>query len=118
VILSVVLRLRSADRTSVLHAMGEYARKRNGKQPMDMPSAGSFFKRPEGAYAGRLIEAAGLKGFSVGGAQVSEKHAGFIVNTGGATATDILALAEQVKSRVQQQSGFLLEPEPRVIGED
>jgi UDP-N-acetylmuramate dehydrogenase len=116
VILSVTLRLRPGDREEILRAMNTYARKRNDKQPMNLPSAGSFFKRPEGAYAGKLIEDAGLKGYSVGGAQISEKHAGFIVNTGGATASDILTLAEEVKRRVREYSGFVLEPEPRIIG--
>ncbi|MDR1953491.1 MAG: UDP-N-acetylmuramate dehydrogenase [Clostridiales Family XIII bacterium] len=116
VILSVTLRLRPGNREDILRAMNAYARKRNDKQPMNLPSAGSFFKRPEGAYAGKLIEDAGLKGYSVGGARISEKHAGFIVNTGGATASDILALAEDVKRRVQAYSGFVLEPEPRIIG--
>jgi UDP-N-acetylmuramate dehydrogenase len=85
---------------------------------MDMPSAGSFFKRPPGAYAGELIERAGLKGAGVGGAQVSEKHAGFIVNTGNATAADVLALMAKVREAVREDSGYVLEPEPRIIGED
>ena len=81
-----------------------------------MPSAGSAFKRPYGHYTGALIEAAGLKGFSVGGAQVSEKHAGFIVNTGSATARDVYELVEEVQRRVFRDSGVLLEPEIRFIG--
>ncbi|MDR0357124.1 MAG: UDP-N-acetylmuramate dehydrogenase [Clostridiales Family XIII bacterium] len=118
VILSAVLRLRKGDRTAILRATEEYARERNRKQPMEFPSAGSFFKRPAGAYAGKLIEDAGLKGLTVGGARVSEKHAGFIVNIGGATAADILALAGEVKRRVSERDGFDLEPEPRIIGEN
>jgi UDP-N-acetylmuramate dehydrogenase len=118
VILSVVLCLRPGDKETILRAMDGYARGRNEKQPMELPSAGSFFKRPKGAYAAKLIEEAGLKGLSVGGARVSEKHAGFIVNTGGATARDILALADEVKRRVREQCGFLLEPEPRVSGDE
>jgi UDP-N-acetylmuramate dehydrogenase len=118
VILSVTLRLHPGDKDGILREMNAYTGKRNDKQPMELPSAGSFFKRPKGTYAGRLIEEAGLMGLTVGGAQVSEKHAGFIVNIGGATAKDILALAEAVKRRVQERSGFVLEPEPRIIGED
>jgi UDP-N-acetylmuramate dehydrogenase len=119
VILSVTLRLRSGgDRATIVRAIEAYARRRNEKQPMELPSAGSFFKRPEGDYAGRLIEAAGLKGFSVGGAKISEKHAGFLVNAGGAAAKDILALADEAQRRVRDLSGVLLEPEPRIIGEE
>jgi UDP-N-acetylmuramate dehydrogenase len=118
VILSVVLRLRPGDRAAIRRASEEYARRRNDRQPMDVPSAGSFFKRPKDAFAGGLIEEAGLKGLSVGGAKVSEKHAGFIVNAGGATARDILSLADEVKWRVRERSGILLEEEPRIIGED
>ena len=89
---------------------------RKEKQPLDKPSAGSTFRRPEGHYAGALIEAAGLKGFSVGGAQVSEKHAGFVINTGGATCEDVLALMAEVQRRVKEISGVMLEPEVRIIG--
>jgi UDP-N-acetylmuramate dehydrogenase len=84
---------------------------------MDMPSAGSFFKRPGDAYAGALIEEAGLKGSSCGGAQVSEKHAGFIVNTGGAKAADVISLMGTVQDSVRRNSGYDLKPEPRIIGE-
>ena len=82
------------------------------------PSAGSVFKRPEGHFAGALIEEAGLKGLTIGGAQVSEKHAGFIVNLGGATAADILALIQRVQDEVERRSGVRLEPEVRILGED
>jgi len=116
IILSAVLQLKPGTKVDIESRMFEYTRKRNEKQPVELPSAGSFFKRPEGDFAGRLIEAAGMKGERVGGAQVSEKHAGFIVNTGGATAADILALAEKVKSKVLENSGVLLEEEPIVIG--
>lgn len=91
--------------------------RRREKQPLEYPSAGSTFKRPEGHYAGALIEAASLKGLSIGGAQVSEKHAGFIINTGGATAEDIIALIEEVRRRVYECSGVMLEPEVRIVGE-
>lgn len=97
--------------------MKEYSKRRNEKQPLSMPSAGSTFKRPEGHFAGKLIQDAGLMGFSIGGAQISTKHAGFIVNTGNATADDVLALIEHVKKTVFAQSGIMLEPEVRLIGE-
>jgi len=90
---------------------------RNKRQPVELPSAGSFFKRPEGNFAGKLIEKAGMKGVCVGGAKVSEKHAGFIVNTGGATAADVLTLAEEIKEKVYKEFGIQLEEEPIVIGE-
>ena len=116
VILSAELELQRGERQEIETEMAEYTRKRNEKQPVDLPSAGSFFKRPEGDYAGRLIEEAGLKGVRVGGAQVSEKHAGFIVNTGGATAADVLELTETVKAKVYQKFRIKLEEEPIVIG--
>ena len=90
--------------------------RRKSKQPYDMPSAGSVFKRPEGYYAAALIEECGLKGRRVGGAQVSEKHAGFIVNTGGATCADILELSRQVREIVYERTGVRLEPEVRPVG--
>ena len=95
--------------------ISDYTKARTEKQPLSFPSAGSTFKRPEGHFAGKLIEEAGLKGTSVGGAQVSQLHAGFVVNTGGATATDILDLIELVKERVLENSGVTLEPEVRII---
>ncbi len=91
--------------------------RRRASQPLEKPSAGSTFKRPEGYFAGTLIDQAGLKGLSVGGAQVSEKHAGFVVNNGGATAQDVLALVKQVQERVYAHSGVHLEPEVRLWGE-
>lgn len=90
---------------------------RREKQPLEFPSAGSTFRRPAGCYAGTLIEQAGLKGLCVGGAQVSRKHAGFIINTGGATPEDILALIEEVRLRVLAHSGVSLEPEVKIVGE-
>ena len=89
--------------------------RRKASQPLEYPSAGSTFKRPEGHFAGRLIEEAGCKGLSIGGAQVSEKHAGFVINTGGATCADVLALMEEVQRRVKAASGVTLEPEVRVV---
>ena len=97
--------------------MADLTARRNEKQPVTYPSAGSFFKRPEGYFAGKLIQDAGLKGLSVGGAQVSQLHSGFIINTGGATATDILQLMQIVQARVMEQFGVALEPEVRIIGE-
>ncbi len=96
--------------------MTELMNKRNSKQPVNFPSAGSFFKRPEGYFAGKLIQDAGLKGLSVGGAQVSELHSGFIINKGGATAADILQLMEIVQARVFDEFGVKLETEVRIIG--
>jgi len=85
------------------------------KQPLDMPSAGSTFKRPEGAYAGALIDQCGLRGYAIGGAQVSQKHCGFIVNTGNATCADVLCLADTVCKIVTDETGFQLEKEVRVV---
>lgn len=110
--------LRQGDREQIRARMDELNRRRREKQPLSYPSAGSTFKRPEGHFAGALIEQAGLKGLSAGGAQVSEKHAGFIINTGGATARDVLELIETVKKRVYDMSGVMLEPEVRITGED
>lgn len=97
--------------------MGELAAKRRDKQPLEYPSAGSTFKRPEGHFAGKLIEDAGLKGASVGGAQVSTKHSGFVINTGGATAADILGLCRLVQAEVKRQFGVELELEVKMIGD-
>ena len=97
--------------------MEELARKRKEKQPLEYPSAGSTFKRPEVHFAGKLIEDAGLKGFSVGGAAVSEKHAGFVINKDHGTAADILGLCNEVKRRVKESSGVDLELEVKLLGE-
>ena len=94
--------------------MQELMAKRKNSQPLDMPSAGSTFKRPVGGYAAALIDETGLKGFAVGGAQVSTKHAGFVVNAGGATASDVLNLVQQVSDKVYDRTGILLEPEVRI----
>lgn len=96
--------------------MREYMEKRIAKQPLQYPSAGSVFKRPQGCYAGSMIEQAGLKGFEIGGARVSDLHAGFIINTGSATCTDVLSLIEHIQTRVLAQSGVLLQPELKIIG--
>ena len=97
--------------------MEELKECRTSKQPLDLPSAGSTFKRPEGYFAGKLIMDAGLRGFTVGGAQVSEKHCGFVVNRGGATAADVRELMKQVNERVQSRFGVSLEPEVKMLGE-
>ncbi|WP_251615380.1 UDP-N-acetylmuramate dehydrogenase [Senimuribacter intestinalis] len=117
VAVSVVLRLSKGDSAEISDTMRELTRRRNEKQPVQYPSAGSFFKRPEGFFAGKLIQDAGLKGISVGGAQVSELHSGFIVNKGGATATDIIDLMHLVQNTVFDQFGVQLEPEVRIIGD-
>ena len=108
--------LEEGNRTQIKAKMTELMGKRNSKQPVNFPSAGSFFKRPEGYFAGKLIQDAGLKGLSVGGAQVSELHSGFIINRGGATATDILQLMEMIQARVFDEFGVRLETEVRIIG--
>ena len=114
----VTLSLKAGDPQAIRARMEECAAMRREKQPLNYPSAGSTFKRPEGYFAAKLIDDCGLRGLTVGGAQVSEKHAGFIVNIGGATASDILELMRQVEQRVFEQFGVHLEPEVRILGED
>lgn len=114
VVLSAMLQLRPDAAEAIAARMADLTRRREEKQPLDMPSAGSTFKRPEGHFAGKLIQDAGLQGLSVGGAQVSTKHAGFVVNTGGATAADVLGLIAEVQGRVLADSGVPLEPEVRL----
>ena len=116
VITAASVRLAPADRNEIKSTMNDILARRKEKQPLEYPSAGSTFKRPEGNFAGALIEQCGLKGVSVGGAQVSEKHAGFIINRGGATAADILNLIKHVQARVKAQTGVSLETEIRLIG--
>ena len=118
VVLEARFGLTPGDPAAIAETMRELNARRRDKQPLSFPSAGSVFKRPEGHFAGALIERAGLKGRSVGGARVSEKHAGFIVNTGGATAADVLALMAEVQREVEARFGVRLEPEVRVLGED
>ena len=117
VILSAVLKLKKGSYEEIKAAMQDYNKRRSDKQPISMPSAGSTFKRPEGYFAGKLIQDSGLVGYSVGGAQVSEKHAGFVVNKGGATAADVLALIKHIQDTVEEKFGVCLEPEVRLIGE-
>ncbi len=115
-VLSVTMELRPGDPELISNLVQDYQKRRREKQPLSYPSAGSFFKRPEGYYAGALIEAAGLKGSRVGAAQVSELHAGFLINLGGARAADFFALVDHVRGTVQAASGVWLEPEVRIIG--
>lgn len=117
VVMGARLRLVSCCAEESLEKLRALNEKRRAKQPLEYPSAGSTFKRPEGGFAGTLIEQTGLKGLRIGGAEVSEKHAGFIVNRGGATPEDIIALIETVQKRVRQEKGYWLEPEVRIIGE-
>lgn len=117
VAVSVVLHLSKGDAAEISETMRDLTKRRNEKQPVQYPSAGSFFKRPEGFFAGKLIQDAGLKGLSVGGAQVSELHSGFIINKGGATATDIIDLMHLVQNTVFDKFGVKLEPEVRIIGD-
>ena len=118
IILSATLQLTKDEPDAIRARMNDYLARRREKQPLEYPSAGSVFKRPEGHFAGKLIEDAGLKGLCVGGAEVSPKHAGFIVNVGGATARDVLELIERIREKVYAMSGVTLECEIRTIGED
>jgi UDP-N-acetylmuramate dehydrogenase len=115
IVLQSAFRLKKGDAVCIKGKMAEISAKRRSTQPLDLPSAGSVFKRPAGLYAGKLIEDCGLKGYKIGGAQVSEKHSGFIVNTGGATAHDVLELISYIKERVYGRFGVELECEIKVI---
>ena len=115
IVLEAEFLLEEGDVSQIQEYMKELTEKRVSKQPLEYPSAGSFFKRPEGYFAGKLVDDAGLAGFTVGGAQVSEKHCGFVINRGGATAEDILSLMVEVQKRVKEQFGVDLEPEIRII---
>ncbi len=117
IVLSALLKLKKGSEKEISETMKELALKRKEKQPLEYPSAGSTFKRPEGYFAGKLIEDAGLRGFSVGDAQVSEKHCGFVVNKGNATSSDIYELIKEVKDRVYASFGVTLEPEVIMVGE-
>jgi len=117
IVLGAVLQLKKGDQEQILARMEELKEQRITKQPLDLPSAGSTFKRPEGYFAGKLIMDAGLRGFTVGGAQVSEKHCGFVVNRGNATATDVWELICEVKRRVKEMTGVELEPEVKLLGD-
>lgn len=117
VICEVELELTQGDSNEIENRMENLTQRRESRQPLEMPSAGSTFKRPEGYFAGTLIEQSGLKGFKVGGAQISLKHAGFVVNDGGATAQDVLDLIKAVQQRVYEKHGVKLYPEVRMLGE-
>ncbi|MDO4523119.1 MAG: UDP-N-acetylmuramate dehydrogenase [Eubacteriales bacterium] len=117
VVLQARLRLHPGDPAQIRERMNELRDQRVSKQPLEYPSAGSTFKRPEGYFAGKLIMDAGLRGFSVGDAQVSEKHCGFVINRGNATAADVDALMQEVIRRVREQFGVTLEPEVKRLGE-
>lgn len=115
VILSAEVELTPGDKGKIQQKMEEYMQRRRDKQPLEYGSAGSTFKRPSGAFAGALIEQCGLKGFTIGGAQVSEKHAGFVINRGEATAADIHAVMQHVQTTVHRETGYTLEPEIRIL---
>ncbi len=116
IVLGAKLALREGDQDQIRNRMEELKAQRISKQPLDVPSAGSTFKRPEGYFAGKLIMDAGLKGYRVGGAQVSEKHCGFVVNCGDATAADVRQLIADVQERVRERFGVTLQPEIKMIG--
>ncbi|MCI8296940.1 MAG: UDP-N-acetylmuramate dehydrogenase [Lachnospiraceae bacterium] len=117
IVLGVRLRLQKGDPETIGQRVRELTAARKAKQPLEYPSAGSTFKRPEGFFAGKLIQDAGLKGFQIGGAQISEKHSGFVINRGGATASDVMELCRQVSEKVKAQSGVELEMEVKTLGE-
>ena len=118
IVTSVTVSLQPGEAESIKAKMDDFSQRRIAKQPLELPSAGSMFKRPVGYFAGTLIEQTGLKGYTVGGAQVSTKHAGFVVNVGGATAKDVLQLISDVQDRVLAAQGVQLEPEVLVLGEE
>ena len=117
IVLEVTLELEHGSREAIDDRMKELAEARRSKQPLEYPSAGSTFKRPEGYFAGKLIMDAGLRGYSVGGAQVAEKHCGFVINKGGATASDVVELIRDVQHDVDDKFGVTLEPEGKMLGE-
>ena len=115
-VLDACFRLKKENRDEIEAYMNELSLKRREKQPLQYPSAGSTFKRPKGHFAARLIEDAGLKGFTVGGAQVSQKHSGFVINRGDATAADVMELCRQIRERVKTQFDVELEMEVKTLG--
>ncbi len=117
IVLCAVIKLGHGDKREIKEKMDDFAARRRDKQPLEYPSAGSAFKRPEGYFAAKLIEDAGLKGFRIGGAMVSEKHAGFVVNAGNAASADIYALIREVQKRVRDNSGVCLETEVICLGD-
>ena len=117
IVLEAVLELQKGEKEKIQAVMDDLKERRVTKQPLEYPSAGSTFKRPEGYFAGKLIQDAGLRGFQVGGAQVSEKHCGFVINKGNATAADVMELIRQVTAKVKEDTGVTMEPEVKQIGE-
>lgn len=117
IILGAEIELKKGNEEEIFAQIRELAEKRRSSQPLDKPSAGSTFKRPQQGYAAALIEESGLKGFSIGGAQVSEKHAGFVINRGGATFEDVIKLMEYIRETVYKRTGIELEPEVKIISE-
>lgn len=118
IVTEVTMQLHPGDPAQIKARIDELAKARREKQPLEYPSAGSTFKRPEGHFAARIIDDCGLRGLSVGDAQVSEKHAGFVINRGSARASDVLELMRQIRERVHEAYGVTLEPEIRILGED
>ncbi|EGT3614702.1 UDP-N-acetylmuramate dehydrogenase [Clostridium perfringens] len=118
VVLEATVELESGEYTSIKDKIDDLTNKRESKQPLEYPSAGSTFKRPEGYFAGKLIQDSGLKGFSIGGAAVSEKHSGFVINKGGATAKDVLDVIAHVQKTVKENFDVELHTEVRIIGRD
>jgi UDP-N-acetylmuramate dehydrogenase len=118
IVTAVTVTMPKGEVSEILAKMADFSQKRISKQPLELPSAGSMFKRPPGYFAGTLIDQTGLKGYTVGGAQVSTKHAGFVVNVGGATASDVLQLIKDVQDKVREAHGVELHPEVLVIGEE
>ena len=118
IVIGATLKLEPGNQAAIAARMEELAIARKTKQPLEFPSAGSTFKRPEGYFAGKLIMDAGLRGYQVGGAQVSEKHCGFVINKGGATAQDVLQLVADVKKKVYEEFQVELEPEVKMVGEE
>ncbi len=117
IVIRSAIKLERGDKACIKACMEDFARRRRDKQPLEMPSAGSIFKRPDGYFSGKLIEDCGLKGYSIGGAQVSPKHCGFIVNTGNAKASDVICLIERIKSEVSLRFGVNLQTEVKILGE-
>lgn len=117
IVLGAKMKLQKGEEAAIRSRMAELAEQRRAKQPLQYPSAGSTFKRPEGYFAGKLVQDAGLKGKTIGGAQVSEKHSGFLINIGGATAQDILDLIAFCQKEVKEQFGVTLETEVKIVGE-
>ena len=117
IVLSVTLLLKEGRMTEIREKMSDFALRRREKQPLEYPSAGSTFKRPEGMFAGKLVMDAGLRGYTVGGARVSDKHCGFVINKDGATAEDINTLIKDVQEKVEEKFGVYLEPEVIFVGD-